>query len=72
MPGMTGLQLVAELRRKEDHIPVLLMCGLLSSEIITRATELGIRRLLAKPTEPDDLLKIVDNLLKDAQRPSET
>ena len=64
MPGMTGLQLVAELRRQDDHIPVLLMCGLLSPEIIARATELEIRKLLEKPAEPDDLLNVVDNLLK--------
>ena len=67
MPGMTGLQLVTELRRQDDHIPVLLMCGLLSPEIITLAAELEIGRLLEKPAEPDDFLKVVDNLLKETR-----
>lgn len=67
MPGMTGLQLVAELRRQGDRIPVLLMCGLLAPDIVARATELEIRRLLEKPVEPDDFLKIVAEVLQETR-----
>jgi two-component system response regulator FixJ len=62
MPGMTGLELVTLLRQQEDHIPILLMSGFLSTDIITRARELGIRRVLQKPLELDELLEFVGGL----------
>ena len=62
MPEMTGLELVTRMRQQENHIPVLLMCGLLSIDIITRASELGVTRVLEKPLELDDLLEFVGGL----------
>ena len=59
MSGMTGLQLVSQLRQQENHIPVLLMCGFLSTDIIERASALGVTRVLEKPLELDDLLEFV-------------
>jgi two-component system response regulator FixJ len=59
MPGMTGLQLITRLRQQENHIPILLMCGFLSTDIIARASELGVTRVLEKPLEPDNLLEFV-------------
>ncbi len=44
MPGMTGLELVTRMRQQESHIPVLLMCGFLSTDIIARASELGTQQ----------------------------
>jgi FixJ family two-component response regulator len=59
MSGMTGLQLVSQLRQQKNHIPVLLMCGFLSTDIIERASALGVTRVLEKPLELDDLLEFV-------------
>lgn len=61
MPGMTGLELVARLRAAGTRIPVLLMTGLLSSDMAARAAQLGIEKVLEKPPEPDALLKFVSD-----------
>ncbi len=59
MPDMTGLQLVALLRERVPHIPVLLTCGFLADNVIARASELRIEKVLEKPVEPEELLALV-------------
>ena len=59
MPGVTGLQLVASLRERPDHIPVLLICGFVDAPIATRAAELHVEKILEKPLEPEQLLAFV-------------
>jgi FixJ family two-component response regulator len=59
MPEMTGIQLVTRFRERAGSIPVLLVCGSLSPDIVARATALGIERVLQKPTEPGDILQFV-------------
>ena len=59
MPELTGLDLVAQLRREGSSIPVLLMSGLLPDDIARRAADLGIETVLAKPLDEDALLRFV-------------
>ena len=59
MPGMTGLELVARLRQAGNPLPVLLMSGLVSSEIVIKAADLGIAEVLDKPPPLDVLLQFV-------------
>jgi CheY-like chemotaxis protein len=48
MPGMTGLELVEELRAR-GRTPVIILCSAyLSREIIARAREVGVARCLPK------------------------
>jgi two-component system, LuxR family, response regulator FixJ len=60
MPQMTGLELAAHLRSERAGIPVLLITGSPSPAIITRATELGVQKVLDKPPEDDELLQFVE------------
>jgi two-component system response regulator FixJ len=60
MPRMTGLELVAKMRIEGAPVPVLLMTAMLSPEIIVRAAQLGIERVLDKPPTEDDLLGFVE------------
>ena len=60
MPGMTGLELVALLRRDGSKIPVLLTTGLLSPSVVKDAARIGVEAVLEKPAEPDVLLKFVN------------
>ena len=60
MPEMTGLELVAELRRNGNTIPVLLTTGLLSSDIVANAERLRIETVMEKPAEPEELLKFLN------------
>lgn len=57
MPGMSGLELVAQWRQAGITLPVLLMSGLLSDEILGRAADLNIDLVLEKPLEIDVLLE---------------
>jgi len=59
MPGMTGLEMVAWLRRDGSAIPVLLMTGFAPSALLERAEQLGIETVLEKPLEIEPLLKFV-------------
>ncbi|MBS0639613.1 MAG: response regulator [Proteobacteria bacterium] len=58
MPEMTGLDLIARLRRDGWAMPVLLVSGALTPVLQARAAELGVRTL-AKPFGDDELLHFV-------------
>jgi CheY-like chemotaxis protein len=51
MPEMDGVEACLELKRNPTtmHIPVLLMTGRLSSELLQRARQAGALRVLSKP-----------------------
>ncbi len=59
MPDMTGLELVAWLRRERMTLPVLLMTGTPSAALVARAAQLGIKKVLYKPPHEEDLLSFV-------------
>jgi CheY-like chemotaxis protein len=55
MPGMTGLELARTVLARRPDVPVLLYSGrseLLNANTVAAA---GVRRLLAKPVDGDDL-----------------
>ena len=56
MPDLTGLQLVEHLRSVGSTMPILLITGLPSPEIIVRAAELGIEGVIEKPPDEADIL----------------
>lgn len=49
MPGMTGLQLLLEIRKINQHIPVILQSGLLDDASIDEAKNNGVHALYTKP-----------------------
>ncbi len=59
LPDMRGLDLVARIRQEGTHVPVLLLTGLLSSDVVARAAGLGVEAVLEKPADVDELLKFV-------------
>jgi FixJ family two-component response regulator len=59
MPHMTGLELTARLRTDGVGIPVLLVTNAPSPFIVSRAAELGVEKVLAKPPTETDLLSFV-------------
>jgi CheY-like chemotaxis protein len=60
MPYMTGLELAERLRADGASIPILLMTGSPTPAILARAAEVGIDRVLEKPTSDDDLIEFID------------
>lgn len=55
MPGMNGTTLAARLQALRPGLPVLLMSGFGGAQLQQRAQAAGVRRVLAKPLQRDEL-----------------
>lgn len=66
MPGMTGLEFLKELRKKETlgQIPVVAMSGLPDEKDALESKELGARDFIVKPSRYSELRKILQSILK--------
>ena len=61
MPHMTGLALARRLREEGNTIPILLLTGALSPDVLTQAAEIGVDRVLGKPASEDELMDFIDH-----------
>jgi two-component system response regulator FixJ len=62
MPRQTGLELLARLRQDGRSLPVLLVTGSPSPEIVARAGALGVDRVLEKPVSDERLMEFVERV----------
>lgn len=61
MPGMTGVELVTELHRKQINIPIVLM----TAQSLDDFTEVaGVFRTVKKPFDNDDLINTVADAVR--------
>lgn len=69
MPGMPGLQFIERLLAEFPDAKVIAMSGIGSygvvPEPLPKAEALGARRTLRKPFNPEDLLRLLDEVLAD-------
>lgn len=65
MPGMSGLETLAEIRKLGREVPVVLLTGRSSDEDLIGGYEKGADYYLTKPLRPAALLNIVDYLIGD-------
>jgi CheY-like chemotaxis protein len=63
MPGMDGLSLLAELRRREWKARCILISAFLNDDVRNQATNLGVQRVLEKPVDVRALRQAIDELL---------
>ena len=63
MPGMDGLTLLAELRRRECCAQCVLVSAFLNDEVRCQAENLGVARLLEKPVDVQQLRETLNELL---------
>lgn len=61
MPGMSGLELLREIRRRDVQVPFVIMTAFATVEAIGAAEALGASAFLSKPVDPDDLLALIRN-----------
>ena len=61
MPEQTGLQLVSLLRSNGVNLPVALITGSPSPDLLRRASQLGVARVLEKPLNDDELLNFIEH-----------
>ncbi len=64
MPGMTGTELLRNIRRKDLDVPVILITGVPALETAMEAIELGALRYLQKPVASDQLKEVVSYAVK--------
>jgi two-component system response regulator (stage 0 sporulation protein F) len=63
MPGLDGLSLLAELRRRECKAPVILVTAYLNEDVIQQARQLGVAKVLQKPVDAPALRSDIFELL---------
>lgn len=64
MPGLTGLEVLAGLRRADWATPVILITAFGDWRTLAEASRLGAAAVFAKPFDVDDLRTAVLNLVK--------
>jgi two-component system response regulator PilR (NtrC family) len=65
MPGLSGVDTVAALRRIRPGLAVIVLSGYVSDESALRCCEGGATQLMSKPFDIDDLLHVVEVALRD-------
>jgi PAS domain S-box-containing protein len=63
MPQMSGFDVARAIRARSEAVPVIMMSGYLRPEDRARATALGVREILLKPSTVDDLGAAIDRQL---------
>ncbi|XYI02248.1 response regulator [Sorangium sp. So ce1128] len=65
MPGMSGIDTMAALKRIDPNLPVIVVSGYVSDEAAQRACAEGAAHVVCKPIEVDALMHIVEVALRD-------
>ena len=56
MPGMNGVQAFFEIKKRHPDVNIILMSGYADEALVESALNNGVRALLSKPFEPEDML----------------
>jgi CheY-like chemotaxis protein len=64
MPGMTGSELARAIRGIRADIPIVLMSGYVSPGLSTRARDIGVAEVLAKPLVSRDIARSLASVLR--------
>ena len=64
LPGLSGLELLADLRRQDSHTPVIVMTAFGSIETAVEAMKAGAVDFLPKPFSLDHLMTVVNKALE--------
>jgi DNA-binding NtrC family response regulator len=70
LPGMTGVQLVAQLRTTHPALAIIVMTAYATVESAVEARRCGADDYLVKPFEVPDLLRAVDRVLDQQKLPA--
>ncbi len=63
MPGVTGVELIESIQTTHADLPAVLMTGYSDTALVERLRKCDVRIVLAKPFQPDDLMRSVGDAL---------
>jgi len=63
MPGLSGLDVARSIRDAQPDIPVVVVSGYITDELRTQAASAGVRELISKPHEVEELRDALQRLL---------
>ena len=71
LPEISGMEFLRQLRARDsfNNVPVLVLSALIESEQIREALDAGADRYLTKPYIANNLVTIVQDILKTGRRP---
>ena len=64
MPAMTGLELAQRLRSEQNRIPIMLISGDLTADVVDKAAKVGIDLVSEKPPELNALSRFIDSAVQ--------
>lgn len=67
MAGMDGIEVLTKIRKKYEHLPVIMISGHGNIETAVEATKLGAFDFLTKPLDRDKILITIRNALRQAK-----
>lgn len=68
MPGMSGLELIAEIKKNWKHVKCILLTGYADFEYTKQALQLRSSDYLLKPVEDEELMQAVRNALNELEK----
>ncbi len=63
MPGMNGIEMIKSAQKNGFYFPSILLSGYLDKNSVFAAVDLGVYRLIEKPTSPDIVISSIEELL---------
>ena len=64
MPEISGLELIARIRERDKKTAIIILSGYSDFQFAQRAIELGVSRYLTKPTNPRELICVLEETEK--------
>ena len=63
MPGMSGLEVARAIRDAQPDLPVIVVSGYITDALRTQAEAAGVRELISKPHEVEELRDVIQRLV---------
>lgn len=67
MPGMTGIELLEDVRNQDSNVPVILITGYSTVDSAVEALRLGATDFIKKPFDMEELFVVIDKTLQHTQ-----
>jgi len=62
MPELSGLELIQRIRETNQEVSIIILSGYSNFSYAQKAIELGVRRYLTKPTNPKEVISIINSI----------